>query len=44
VEPVDAERSALAYAPFLPDGDPFYPRALTRASTNCALRMPGEPW
>jgi GT2 family glycosyltransferase len=44
LDPGDVERSGLAYAPFLPDGDPFYPRALTRASTNCALRMPGERW
>jgi GT2 family glycosyltransferase len=40
----DAARSRGAYAPFLAAGDPFYPPALTRASTNCALRMPGERW
>jgi len=44
VHPQDAAASRAAYAAFLAGGDPYYPPALTRASTNCALRMPGEAW
>jgi GT2 family glycosyltransferase len=40
----DPARSEAAYGAFRTLGDPFSNPALTRSSTNCALRMPGEPW
>lgn len=44
VGPGDPARSEAAYGAFRALGDPFYNPGLTRSSTNCALRMPGEPW